>query len=222
LLETQWPIVELKDTPGGVQAFRFEYHGKWFEDPRKLNEPNMVSAVSFWLPTEFLAARGPEQVRQLALELATLLPFNSGHAGLSFNALTGLFSGPEEWRDLAFRYPGMDIGGLDSIDWHLGTRIRAPHWLTFLGQPVLDELGGVSGLRSRLSAPGTTVEPLAGNRSVVTLGTWPEAGDMQEGRNLPEYRELARALEPWLYQQPPLRNYRPSETWQRWERRFLD
>jgi hypothetical protein len=94
--------------------------------------------------------------------------------------------------------------------------------LAFLGQPVLGELGGLGGLRARLTSPGTTVEPLAGDRAVVTLGTWPEAGDMQEGLNLPEYRELARVLEPWLFQQPPLRNDRPSELWQRWERRFLD
>jgi hypothetical protein len=94
--------------------------------------------------------------------------------------------------------------------------------MTFLGQPVLGEIGGAEGLRARLSSPGTTVEPWEGARAVVTLGPWPEAGDLEAGRTLPEYRELARVLEPWLYQRPPSPNDWTAEYRQRWERRFLD
>jgi len=32
----------------------------------------------------------------------------------------------------------------------MGTRLRGVAWVTFLGQPVLAELGGAAGLRSRL------------------------------------------------------------------------
>jgi hypothetical protein len=57
----------------------------------------------------------------------------------------------------------------------------------------------------------------------VTLGTWPEAGDLAQGRDLPAYRELARVLEPWLF---GCTNYRWSgythEETRRWWRRFLD
>jgi hypothetical protein len=68
--------------------------------------------------------------------------------------------------------------------------------MNFLGQPVLGELGGVAGLRSLLHSPGTTVHELNGERAVVTLGPWPEAGDLAQGRTLPAYRELAPVLEP--------------------------
>ena len=222
LLEARSPMIQLRESPGGASAYAFEYHGKWLEDPRRAQASQAVSAACFWLPTEFLEAHGPERVRALALEMAALLPFGSGHAGLSFNALTGLLSGPEPWRRMAFRYPGMDLLELGELSLHLGARVRAPHWLTFLGQPVVGELGGAEGLRARLSSPGTAVESLEGDRIAVTLGHGPEAGDLEAGRDLPRYRELARVLEPWLYQRPVAPRDLSAEHRRRWERRFLD
>jgi hypothetical protein len=81
----------------------------------------------------------------------------------------------------------------------------------------------VEGLCSHLHSPETTVQSLERERAVVTLGPWPEAGDTEQGNTLPAYRELARVLEPWLYHEPPIRNYDfPPEDKLRWERRFLD
>ncbi|HYO70822.1 MAG TPA: type VI immunity family protein [Archangium sp.] len=83
--------------------------------------------------------------------------------------------------------------------------------------------GGVTALRTRLSSPGTTVQELNGDRAVVTLGPWPEAGDTEQGQLRPAYRELARVLEPWLYRKEPGRpGLEVPETTRRWERRFLD
>jgi hypothetical protein len=223
LLEHHWPSLELVDDPAGVHELAFEYHGKWFEDPRGLEEPSMVSAIGFWLPTEYLEAHGPDAVRQLAMALADPLPLCSGHAGLSFHAMHGYQETEEQLSHLCLRYPGMDVVLLRSLSWRLGMRVKGPSWLTFLGQPVLGELGGVEGLRARLSSPSTTVEPLAGDRAVISLGPWPEAGDTEAGRGLPEYRELARVLGPHLYRPSgPWSPYFPEDIWQRWERRFLD
>jgi Protein of unknown function (DUF3396) len=67
------------------------------------------------------------------------------------------------------------------------------------------------------------VEPnMEGERAVVTLGEWPEAGDTEQGRDLPLHRELARVLEPWLYQRQIAWNGFTLEDMRRWERRFLD
>jgi hypothetical protein len=64
---------------------------------------------------------------------------------------------------------------------------------------------------------------LDGERAVVTLGPWPEAGDTEQSNTLPAYRELARVLEPWLYHDPPVQDddFTPEDML-RWERRFLD
>jgi hypothetical protein len=223
ILERHWPSVELKDDPAGVHEFEFEYYGKWYEDPRGLEEPDMVSAIGFWLPTEYLEARGPEAVRKLALELAEPLPYSSGHVSLSFYAMHGYRETEEQLSHLCLRYPGMDVVLLRPLSWRLGRRVKGPSWLTFLGQPVLGELGDVEGLRARLSSPSTTVEALPGDRAVISLGAWPEAGDTDAGRNLPEYRELARVLGPHLYRPSgPWSPYFPEDIWQRWARRFLD
>jgi hypothetical protein len=93
--------------------------------------------------------------------------------------------------------------------------------MNFLGPPTLKALGGAEGLRSRLHSPGTTVQTLDDERAVVTLGPWPEAGDLEQGRTLPEYRELARVLEPWLYESAGWRGFSADDL-RRWNRRFLD
>ena len=82
----------------------------------------------------------------------------------------------------------------------------------------------MEGLRSRLTSPGTTVQPVGAERAVVILGQWPDAGDMEAGNDLPAYRELARVLEPWLYHDPArvFDSDFPPEDKLRWERRFLD
>jgi hypothetical protein len=161
-------------------------------------------------------------VRELILELAEPLPFNSGHAGPAFNALMDLVGVSAELRQGCVRYPGMDVPDLGDLSMSLGTRVRGAYWLTFLGQPVLGELGGPRGLRSHLSAPDISVQDMEGERAVITLGPRPEAGDTQQGLDLPLHRELARILEPWLYHRSvPWSGFTPKDML-RWERRFLD
>jgi hypothetical protein len=216
-------IFDLAEASGIENRFRFSYYGKPSPKPSLFIPPEAVSAVSFWLPTEFLEEHGPGRVRELALELAEPLPFNSGNVGLSFNCETDLVGVKREVRKLCFRYPGMDIPEPSLLSRWIGTRLRGASWLTFLGQPVLGELGGVAGLRSRLNAPETTVQEMTGDRAVVTLSPWPEAGDIDQGQVLPAYRELARVLEPWLYHQSIGGGVgSSSEDTLRWERRFLD
>jgi hypothetical protein len=223
LLGRRSALLNLRDTASGERLYQFEYHGLDLDAPLPFETAeDRASAVSFWLPTEYLEEQGPDRVRALALELAAPLPFCSGHAGLAFNGDLDLVGVREVVHTLSLRYPGMDIPNLGWLAGNIGTRIRGPGWLTFLGQPVLGELGGASGLRSRLHSPGTTVQELDGGRAVVTLGPSPEAGDMEHGHTLPPWRELTGLLEPWLYFEQPRFNYEPPEEVRRWERRFLE
>ncbi|HEX8822538.1 MAG TPA: DUF3396 domain-containing protein [Archangium sp.] len=223
ILDGTSAIVDLRDASGSENRYRVEYYGRPLDAPSWGERPGMVCALSFWLPTEYLEEHGPARLCELVLELADPLPFSSGHAGLSFNCETDVVGVTQEIRHRSFRYPGLDIPNLSRFSRYLGTRVRGPSWMTFLGQPVLGELGGVGGLRSRLHSPETTVRELEGERAVVTLGPWPEAGDTEQGQVLPAYRELARVLEPWLYHQKPLFNpHFTAEDVLRWERRFLD
>jgi hypothetical protein len=223
---------ELRNPEGGCAILRewattppgheFTYLGRSFDGPGHLMFPDEAATLSFWLPTEYLEERGPGWVRELALELGAQLPFSSGHAGLFFQSAHDTTSFTEDIRAACFDYPGMDIMRVSELANHIGTRVKGAHWLTFLGQPVLGELGGVAGLRSRLHAPGTMVQELEGDRAVVTLGKRPEAGDGDSARTLAPYRELARVLEPWLYRErTPWRGFTEDDM-RRWERRLLD
>jgi hypothetical protein len=218
------PTLLLTGTPHVEQWYQVEYRGKRPDLPAMRYLPGAMSAVSFWLPTEYLEEHGPQRVRELAMELASSLPLLcSGYAGLSFHCDTDMVGVLSKIKKLCFRYPGLDIPNLGWLSLHIGTRVLGPSWLTFLGQPLLGRLGGVAELRSRLRSEGTTVQEMEGDRAVITLGPWPEAGDTERGDVLPAYRELARVLEPWLYHEE--RGRRPTftpEDMLRWERRFLD
>ncbi|WPB74102.1 DUF3396 domain-containing protein [Archangium violaceum] len=197
LLEQHRLRIDLRGSDG-EQQYRFTYQGKDPDDPIRPGNTGEVCVLSIWLPTESLEEHGPGRVRELALELASTLPFCSGHAGLSFHCDTDLVGVDRKLREYCFRYPGLDIPELGHLSLNLGIRVHGPAWLTFLGQ-------------------------LNGDRAVVTLGSWPEAGDTEQGQLLPAYRELARTLEPWLYRKQPGRPWlEVPESTRRWERRFLD
>jgi hypothetical protein len=184
-----------------------------------------VSYLEGTLPTEYLEEHGPAAVRELMLDLASGLRFASGHAGLSFDSLVGdVFFTPRIRTEL-LRHPGISLNHGSTPAW-MGTRVDGVHWLNFLGPPVLQELGGVSALRSRLRSPETTVQAIDEARTLVTLGAWPEAGDLSRGDALPAYRELGRVLEPWLdkpFEDPRFRieGFTQEEAMS-WARRFLD
>lgn len=216
------PSIQLLADVEHNNGYDFSYEGRKLDSPFYSDNPGATSAVAFWLPTEFLEEHGPSRVKELALELAEGLPFSSGHAGLAFHVRMDIVGLAEHIRERCFRYPGLDIPDLHDVSHEIGTRVKGAAWLTFLGQPVLSELGGASGLRGRLRSPETVVQELGGERAVVTLGEWPEAGDTEQGRTLPAYRELARVLAPWLYEMRHPWSRFTVEDMRRWEHRFLD
>ncbi|WNG26792.1 DUF3396 domain-containing protein [Cystobacter fuscus] len=175
-------------------GYCFDYRARI---PFRETPPNFVSVLRVTLPTEYLEERGPGFMREWVLGMASRLPFASGHAGLALDVAPVCIECPPDLRALMVRHPGFDLRNATIHDF-MGAQVDGVHWLNFLGQPMLGELGGVAGLRARLSSPTTSVQEWGEGRAVVTLGPWPEAGDPLQGQALPAYRELARVLEPWL------------------------
>jgi len=222
LAEWACPLVSLEEGEPIGTRYAFYYRGRDEVFLTEQNEPDTMSEAIFWLPSEYLEEHGPGKVRELAIELAALLPLSSGYCGLSFNGELDLIGMDTKLLPYWKRYPGIDIPSPFGYSRDMGKRLRGPHWVNFLGQPVLGELRGAAGLRERLKSPGTTVEELPGQKVVVTLGPWPEAGDAEKGELLPSYRELAKVLEPWLYHSEVSMLSQSKEETRRWERRFLD
>ncbi|KFA89510.1 hypothetical protein Q664_34615 [Archangium violaceum Cb vi76] len=207
-------ILQLEEHENQVGGFRFEYHGRPRED---LALPGFVSAVSFWLPTEYLEEHGPGHVKKLAVALARELPLDSGYASLAFNHLLPSKPVMHLIQEQCFRYPGMDVHNLSTTSMYLGEKARGAYWLNFYGQTLLDQLGGTGVIRAQLTHPEVSVEELSAQKVLVSLGKWPEAGDVEQKREMKPYRVLARVLEPCLYEEPGSRDFT-----RRWQRRFLD
>lgn len=159
LLEDGAGVTHLRDASRG-NLYSFDYFGKPSDAPILKHFPGAVCAVAFKVPTEYLEEQGPERVRTLALQVAAMLPFYSGHAGLAICGELDLIGVMQRVREHCLRHPGLDLQEEGYRALHIGTKVHGPSWLTFLGQPALNGLGDIAGLRSQLRSPGTTVEEL--------------------------------------------------------------
>ena len=202
------------ETPSGLYI---EYRGMPIPSPWP-HRAHDACGLYMRLPTDVLEEWGPGRIRELTLAVAEELPFNSGYVDL---VLTGTGMQGEAVELVSTRYPGMHMAQEGPIR-DMDTQVDGVHWMNFLGQPVLGQLGGVSALREHLNLPGISIEELSGDRALITLGDQPNPGDVEAGETLPLHRALARVLEPHLYTRTrPLGRMTPEDM-RRWERRFLD
>jgi hypothetical protein len=181
-----------------------------------------VCVLYLRLPTEYLEERGPEHVHALALELTAQLPFSSGY--VDFVLCSSDEDSVEALKLIRPRYPGVHLAANRANTMNVNTWVEGVHWMNFLGQPVLGQLGGVASLRERLALPGISLQEMGGERVLITLGERPEVGEVEADQRLAPHRALARVLEPYLYQRkPPFSFCDPiPEEVLRWDRRFLE
>jgi hypothetical protein len=202
MLERRWGaewLVALHEDCSEVGGYHFEYDGRKLDAPLFSRDEGSTSGVAFSFPTEYLLEHGPAHFRALALELARELPFSFGYASLAFVSPRGLwYAAHQELLGLLARYMGLDLYHLGDTSEIIGTGARGAYWLTFLGQPLLGQLGGIEVLRQELSFPEVSFESLEGERLLLTLGEWPDAIDTTQEPYLPQYRVLARLLEPYF------------------------
>jgi hypothetical protein len=190
LLEHPWEgagrHASLCEESGEAGGYHFNYDGRQLDHPLFSRNEGATSAVSFSFPTEYLLDHGPAHLRALALELGRELPFSFGYASLAFVSHPGLWYGVRrQLLGLLQRYPGLDLYLLSETGDVIGTGARGAYWLTFLGQPLLGELGGFEALRDKLSFPEVTFEPMESERLLLTLGNGPMPWTRRRGQCLP-------------------------------------
>lgn len=191
--------VSLFDLPGGTGGYLFEYHSWRIRHPLCIGSS---TAMSFSFPTEFLLEQGPHRMRALVLELARELPFHFGYASFALVPPDGSWSaGKWQVLDEYFaRYLGLDLSSTARIGSVIGLHALGAHWLTFLGPPLLDRMGGTEALRQALPFPEVSLLPMEQDRLLVTLSEWPEAIDIEKEPVPPQYRALACFLKPFMYE----------------------
>jgi hypothetical protein len=221
MIERPWGaewLVDLSEDPGEAGGYHFNYDGRKLDDPAFSRDEGATSGVSFSFPTEYLLEHGPAHLRALAFELARELPFSFGYASLAFVSHQGAWLAGRELPDCIDRYPGLDLYFLGDTSRIIGTCARGAYWLTFLGQPLLGQLGGIESLRHKLSFPEVSFHPLDGERLLLSLGEWPDAIDTTKEHHLPQYLALAHLLEPFLYEERTNRFCLDKDNMRRWIR----
>jgi hypothetical protein len=215
-------VLQLEEHCTQVGGFHVEYYGRHRDTLSLTRWPDVVSAVSFWLPTELLEEQGSARVKELATAIARELPIESGYVSLAFNYLVHFKEVVQAVHEHCFRYPGLDVHDVSKASMEIGTRIRGAYWLNFYSAPVLERLGGVEGLRKQLGSPDVSIEEFGGGKALVSLGEDPETRDVERRSGMRPYRALARVLEPFLYEErPDWFGFSPEEL-RRWQRRFLE
>jgi hypothetical protein len=224
MLERPWGgewIVELDETDSEVGGYHFEYDGRKLDADLFHHDEDATTGVAFSFPTEYLLEHGPGHLRALALEIARDLPLSFGYASLAVVAPRGRwYSARRELLPLLARYLGLDLYQIGETSRIISTRARGAYWLTFLGQPLLGQLGGTEALRHKLPGPEVSLQALDCERLLITLSQWPEVIDTEKKFFPAQYRDLALLLEPFFYEEragwPPF----TKDYMQRWLRRL--
>jgi hypothetical protein len=224
MLDRPWGAacyVDLEENDSEVGGYHFEYRGRQLADPNFSHDKDATSAVSFTFPTEYLLEHGPGHLRALALELARELPLSFGYASLAAVSPHGIwYAARRELRPFLWRYLGLDCYQLDSTSSVIGTRARGAYWLTFLGQPLLGQLGGTEALRHKLPFQDVSFQSLEAERLLITLSEWPEAIDTEKQSRPAPYFALAHLLEPFLCEESIGWSNVDKEQMRRWMRRL--
>ena len=121
-----------------------------------------VGAMRLILPISLIDG-SPDPLRKLAAELVAELDFHSGHSGYAVNwDFLGRYASTSKrsMRTLARRFPGIELPHVVCALEAIPYGIKRINWLTFLGAPLVERLGGTDSLNDKLSRPDVLVEPL--------------------------------------------------------------
>lgn len=95
---------------------------------------------------------------------------------------------------LARRFPGLEADYPISSVHYLKDGIKGVNWLTVIGEPWLEKLGGLPVLQAGLGEPFLLHEYAGG--VVIQAGRMPQLGDTNRQMDIAEYRHLARLVKP--------------------------
>ncbi len=189
--------------------------------------PDATCLVELRWPSEHVARVGFDEIASQICNFASLIPFRSGYASpalsLGWENAEHVAAGAMKIAPIAFRHPGYDIpenhaaAGLMRRD-----RCRGARWLTFLGSPLVEDIGGLQPLQEHLDPRVGIIELPHG--VMLRAGHSPEIGDVNRGESTPLLRSVASAIEPITEFETAaiMKRVFNEDASLRWERRHLD
>lgn len=187
--------LELKngDAYQAAPTFAFEIYGG--EVGSFAYEAKRANSLKMCFPGIWAVDRHQEML-DLMIELASIFPFQSGHAGYSFECsrYAAEASQTHAWTR-SMRHRGIDISRIPQDNKCVGhDAIKGVNWLTLIGKPFIDMLGGLESI-SRLLNP--EVDVLEVDRgAILKAGGFPGIGDTNRGDFLPFYKKVYRVVRP--------------------------
>lgn len=183
--------LELKAAAGSQDAPAAKYE-LWSADASR-----QANIVSLALPAQMASDR-PDEMLAFVVQLADAFSFRTGLAGYSFECsrYDKEKSETHAWSQ-SMRHPGVDIVRIPFDAKAVGSEgIKGVNWLTLIDSALLKELGGIKGMRPRLSSGIEIIECAHG--VILKAGASPALGDVNRGDTLPLYREVYDLLAPWI------------------------
>jgi hypothetical protein len=204
------------DTAKSASAFHIRGFGSQYTDHAGLGYLH-ISFPLLWF-AEPSASTFPDYVLKLCQKIRPL----SGYAGV------GVLESHDGYaqdkfqpvvREIAARFPGLEIEARVEHLLYLRAGIKGVNWLTILGDRWLNELGGLDQLRAGLDE-SFGYYPYEGG-VILQAGPKPQIGDAQANRWPKHYVTLAKALKkiqikdhrPFHFGGPGRMNQEASKAW---------
>jgi hypothetical protein len=193
---------------GPGDDFDFSFHGgvdKDDADPRvssafvSRDDPSKLSFITFGWPLSWVAERSSKAFAQQVCDLAVIVGPTHGYAGWSITTHvtdSGSCAAMGAVAAFAQRFRGLEVDQpIDhSILLKKNQAIKGSNWLTILGAPWVEKLGGVAKLEAALG-PGIGVSSF-GEGIVIQAGPRPLRGDVNRGEKMEAYHRVAQVLRP--------------------------
>ena len=150
----------------------------------------------FYLPLTWFAEHlGTFQ--EFVLSFARRLRPLSGYAGIGVLESLDIYAREPfqaTVKQIADRFPGLEIENFVVTSIHAGTGIKGVNWLTILGDPFVQAIGGLDYLRVRLGGD-FKLTPYDGGL-MIQAGPRPQIGDVVANLWPQHYVTLAKVLKP--------------------------
>jgi hypothetical protein len=212
--------VSIAGDQANIPDFAVDYRGFALDLPAFTESAsNLVLSIAMRVFDEDVRSASLQLGRNLAIELGC-------EAGYVDVALEG---DRARRQALARRFKCIDISDVSAVSADLDDRIPGVHWINFWGSDIVKKLGGRAKVSSGLSQ-NARVDDLEGGGLLISLGSSPELGDVNQRPNLADWKylaNLARASD-ILHVPRKVKYFRAEEdasgleAQERWHLRFVD
>lgn len=212
------------DSLDGASSFSIRYHGLNLTKLAEARWPNGVSGMRFTFPTDYLGDEGLLQMFVFANELAAILPYSFGYVSPAFVYLEGIGE-PAAFkmiRSLSRRYPCLDVPALLPDCFELGEGPKGAYWGTYLGERLVERVGGEARLRNHLAGYDVRITPFEHGAMSVYLGPMPIGGDVNQREDIAPYQAAFGLLSTLMLPREMPYMHFDEEAMHEWLYRFAD